>query len=119
MDPVLVCAAVEEELAALGTRVSAMDHAGHRRVGSVDVLAVPIGIGPVEAALGAHMALTRFRPRCAFLVGTCGALPGSGLEIGRVVSVERALFTSGAAAAGLAYIPGARTPAAADADLCA
>jgi len=40
---------VEEELAALGTRVAQMDHAGHRRVHGVDVLAVPVGIGPVEA----------------------------------------------------------------------
>jgi nucleoside phosphorylase len=113
-EPVLVCAAVEAELAAWHPRVAAMDHAAHLRIGGQDVLAVPLGIGPVEAAVGAVLALQRFRPRLAILTGTCGALPGSGLARGTVVAVERARLTTADVAAGLSYVPGPDIEATAD-----
>ena len=44
-----------------------------------------VGIGLVEAALGAARAIDVHRPSEVVLLGTAGAYPGSGLEIGDVV----------------------------------
>lgn len=66
----------------------------------------PIGIGPVEAALGASELFFGGTFDLAVLLGTCGALPGSGLSIGDVVAVERSVLTSSDAAAGFSYVPG-------------
>lgn len=115
--PILVCAAVADELAAWHPRVSVMDHAAHLRLAGHDVLAVPVGVGPVEAALGAALAMQRFRPRMAILAGTCGAFPGTGLAVGDVVVVESAALTSSDAAAGLSYVPGSPIPATPDPEL--
>lgn len=90
---ILLCAAVEAELAALGPL-------------QPGVRTAAIGIGPVEAAFGAAEALSLDGIECAILLGTCGALPGSGLGIGEAVVVERSVLTSSDAAAGLAYVPG-------------
>lgn len=95
MRSLLICAAVDEELAALP-----------RGLGSREgVCVAALGIGPVEAALGASEAFAAGRYDAAILLGTCGALPGSGLAIGDVVAVERSVLTSSDAAAGFAYVP--------------
>src|SRR5579872_5164136 len=41
-----------------------------------DVVLEAIGVGTVDAAVGAAHALTRTRPRRALFVGTAGAYPG-------------------------------------------
>jgi nucleoside phosphorylase len=74
-------------------------------VDGVEVTAGPIGIGPVEAALGASSLLRAVRPERAVFVGTCGAFVGTGLAIGDVVEAQRSLLASAAAAAGFAYVP--------------
>lgn len=102
--PLLICAAVEEELAGL---LPALRRAGPTwtgRVGEVDAAARAIGIGPVEAALGATEAL-RPAPAAAIFLGTCGVFPGAAPAIGSVVVVDRAVLASAEAAAGLAYQP--------------
>ena len=45
---------------------------------------IPIGIGLIEAALGISAVLER-KPSAIVLVGSCGAYPGSGIEIGTIV----------------------------------
>lgn len=100
MTSYLLCAAVDAELASLLPRLDSLrDRTGLR------VEVASIGIGPVEAALGAAEALASVRPAAAILLGTCGALPGSGLSIGDAVVVQRSILTSSDAAAGFAYIP--------------
>jgi futalosine hydrolase len=44
-----------------------------------------IGIGLVESAAGAERALSEVRPDRVLLVGTAGALPGSGLAVGALI----------------------------------
>jgi nucleoside phosphorylase len=49
-----------------------------------------VGVGLVAAAAGTERALAEARPERVLLVGTAGALPGSGLAIGSIVVVARA-----------------------------
>lgn len=49
-----------------------------------------IGIGLVEAAWGAERALAELCPARVVLIGTAGALPGSGLSVGQVALVRAA-----------------------------
>jgi nucleoside phosphorylase len=49
-----------------------------------------VGVGLVAAAAGTERALAEERPARLVLVGTAGALPGSGLAIGSIVVVARA-----------------------------
>jgi nucleoside phosphorylase len=51
-----------------------------------------VGVGLVAAAAGTERALAEERPTRLILVGTAGALPGSGLTIGSIVVVTRALL---------------------------
>ena len=51
-----------------------------------------VGVGVVAAAAGPERALADERPARLILVGTAGALPGSGLAIGSIVVVARALL---------------------------
>jgi len=107
MRNLLVCAAVEAELAAL---LPLLDPEGRTEVEGFQVRAAAVGVGPVEAALGTA-ALLRESFDAAILVGTCGAFTGSRLPIGAVTLVDRALLTSSDAAAGLAYVPGSAAAA--------
>ena len=117
--PLLVCAAVEEELARLLPRLGRGAARWQGTLGGRRLVAAPVGIGPVDAALGAAAALAE-RPAAAVFVGTCGAFPGTGLEIGAAVVVERSVLTASDAAAGLSYVPGpAQRTAYADRALCA
>ena len=54
------------------------------------LMARAVGIGLVEAAAGAERAIAELAPEQVILVGTAGALPGSGLAIGDVVVAEHA-----------------------------
>jgi futalosine hydrolase len=54
------------------------------------VMARAVGIGLVDAAAGAERAIAELSPDRVILVGTAGALPGSGLAIGAIVVAERA-----------------------------
>jgi nucleoside phosphorylase len=49
-----------------------------------------VGVGLIAAAAGMERALAEERPARVILVGTAGALPGSGLAIGSIVVVARA-----------------------------
>lgn len=91
----LICAAVDEELAAF----RAIEFSTRLR-------AEAIGVGPVDAALGAAAALHPDTPWAIF-IGSCGAFPGSGLRIGEAVLVADSLLGSSDAATGRSYIPAA------------
>jgi nucleoside phosphorylase len=49
-----------------------------------------VGVGLIAAAAGTERALAEARPERVVLLGTAGALPGSGLAIGSIVVVARA-----------------------------
>lgn len=111
-DPVrslLLAAAVEDELAVLLPRLRREGDCWRGTIGHTSIRARTLGVGPVEAALGAADALASPPGEppadAAILLGTCGAFPGAGLSIGGAVLVERSLLTSSDAAAGLAYVP--------------
>ena len=53
-----------------------------------------VGVGLVEAALGAARVLRERKPDRVVLVGTVGAYPGSGLAIGEVVRAETVLLAA-------------------------
>lgn len=115
----LLCSAVEDELAALLPSLTRAGGCWQGRLGRLPVLARAVGVGPVEAALGSARALEA-GPAAAIFVGTCGAFPGTGIAIGAPVVIERAVLTAADAAAGLSYIPApAQRVAAADPALCA
>ncbi len=102
--PLLVCAAIEEELARLLPRLTRGQGRWTGALGDRPIVAAPIGIGPVDAALGAAAALAE-RPAAAIFVGTCGAFPGTRLAIGAAVVASRSVLTASDAAAGLSYVP--------------
>lgn len=70
-----------------------------------------VGVGLVAAAAGTERALAEERPARIILIGTAGALPGSGLAIGSIVVVARAALIVRPGE----YVPGILS-AAADAD---
>jgi nucleoside phosphorylase len=90
---ILFCAAVEDEFAPLRARL---------RSDAIGFAA--IGVGPVEAALGASAALAT-RPSAAILVGTCGAFPSARLPIGRTVCVARSTLSCPDVVAERSYVP--------------
>ena len=117
--PLLVCAAVEEELARLIPYLARATGGWHGLLGSRRIVATALGIGPVDAALGAAAALAE-RPAAAIFVGTCGAFPETGLPIGSAVVVERSVLSASDAASGHSYVPGpAQRIAHGDPALCA
>jgi futalosine hydrolase len=69
------------------------------------VMARAVGIGLVEATAGAERALAELTPARVILVGTAGALPGSGLAIGDVVLAARAELV----VREVEYVPGIMT----------
>jgi futalosine hydrolase len=78
-----------------------------------------VGVGLVEASIGTTRLLAPGAgappPEAVVLIGTCGALPGSGLGPGDVVSVARARLVDVAVLAGRADLP-PPMPAVAEAD---
>jgi nucleoside phosphorylase len=97
---ILVVAAWKPELRALGRALR--DRRGRPIERAV------VGVGLVEAALGASRALARRRPRAVVLVGTAGVYPRSGRApaVGDVVVARRIHLVSVSVARGLAYFPG-------------
>jgi futalosine hydrolase len=78
------------------------------------VMARAVGVGLVAAAAGAERAISELAPERVLLVGTAGALPGSGLAIGDVVVVAQARLV----VREVEYVPGIMaTEVAADAGL--
>src|SRR4051794_38246745 len=79
----LVAAAYPPELERLAALIPAAMARGRAMTRAV-------GIGLVEAAAGAERAIAELAPDRVLLVGTAGALPGSGLAIGELIVVARA-----------------------------
>ena len=73
--PLLICTATEFEGRLLRERLGSRD----------DVTIVCSGVGPVNAAHAATLAMTRGRPDAIIVCGVGGAYPGSGLAVGDVV----------------------------------
>jgi futalosine hydrolase len=99
---VLVLAAFHPELESLRARLG---DAMHARLGGRDVVARVVGIGLSMAAAGAAMRLAEVATRAVVLVGTCGAYPGSGVEIGQVVAPSRVRLVSAAVVDRIAQFP--------------
>jgi purine-nucleoside phosphorylase len=79
------------------------------------VVSAPVGIGAVEAAIGAARALARIRPRAVLFVGTAGRYRLAPLATGEVAVARRLVLASTAAIRGDGYLP-ARLLAAARTD---
>lgn len=61
----------------------------HERLGaSPDARVVCTGVGPVNAAHAVTLEIVRQRPDAIIVCGVGGAYPGSGLQVGDVVSAE-------------------------------
>jgi nucleoside phosphorylase len=101
----LVVAAFEPELTGLDTVTSVAEDAFASPLGGIVVVAAPVGIGLVEAALGTSSCLGAHAPRAVVLVGTCGAYPRAGLSIGDVVVARSALLVEPAVVRGTAALP--------------
>ncbi len=69
------------------------------------VTLAPVGIGAVDAAIGAARAIARTRPRRVIFVGTAGVYPGDGAAVGEVVVPASVECISTAALKGLGYLP--------------
>jgi nucleoside phosphorylase len=103
MPPVrtLVLSAWEPELAPLRRLLRASPLARH-------VTLEAIGVGTVDAAVGAAHALARSRPRRAIFVGTAGAYPGAAaraLSVGAAAIASELRLVSTATLRGDAYHP--------------
>lgn len=91
MQPVLVIAAVERELALLvrgmhGEHVadSLLPSEWLGRVGSCDVVCAASGIGKVNAASAATALILRWQPRLIICTGCAGAYPAGGMQVGEL-----------------------------------
>jgi len=105
MRSLILCAAVDDELASLLPWLRPEGEGLRGRIHEVEVRAAAIGVGPVDAALGAAAVFRGQRADAAVLLGTCGAFPSSGLELGGAVVVERSILTASDAATGRSYVP--------------
>jgi len=63
------------------------------------------GVGLVDAAIGTTRLIAEHRPDAIVFVGTCGAYPSSGLEIGDVVVASGVRIGSGDVASGRMRFP--------------
>lgn len=80
--PALVLAAWRPELAAFT--------AAFRKTRSRPLVVTEVvGVGLVEAALGAARAIAAHRPKVVYLVGTAGSLPGSPVDLGDVAVIDQ------------------------------
>lgn len=92
---ILLAAAVDDELLPFRERLE----------GARGIRFHSIGVGPVEAALGAAESLAK-ETSVAILVGTCGVFPGVDLRVGQAVCVERSILSASDVGAGRSYVPG-------------
>jgi futalosine hydrolase len=74
----LICTATELEGNLLRERLASRD----------DVTIICTGVGPVNAAHGVTLAITKRRPDAVIVCGVGGAYPGAGLEVGDVVGAD-------------------------------
>lgn len=74
----LICVATELEGGLLRQRLESRH----------DIVVTTTGVGPVNAAHGVTLAITKQRPDAIVLCGVGGAYPGSGLAIGDVACAE-------------------------------
>lgn len=95
--PVLIISALPSELAVLRASMvdsEQIDVAGHEFVrgwiGTRDVVTTVAGIGKVNAAMTATIAIVHFHPSTVLVTGVAGAIDDT-LNIGDVVVAERAL----------------------------
>jgi nucleoside phosphorylase len=105
---VLLVAAHPPELSGLRPWLGAELHA---EMGGIEVLAEPVGIGLSAAAGGMAALLDRLRPRALVLIGTCGAYPGRGPDLGQVVVAGTVHLVSAAVALGQGAFPDPRSTA--------
>ena len=70
-----------------------------------DLRGEPVGIGLLDALLGTMRLITSQGPHHLVFVGTAGALPGSGLNIGDVICAREVQLGDAALALGLGYSP--------------
>jgi purine-nucleoside phosphorylase len=118
--PILIVSAFAPELAPLdhiGTHVGSKigsridkhfgSNAGKRpSLMSTSVVAVPVGIGLIDAGIGAALAIARFSPRVILFVGTAGCYEDRP-PVGSVAIARRISLASSAAARGESYFPAA------------
>src|SRR4051794_38390118 len=97
----LVVAPCDPELAALRAKPGS---AMRGRVGAWEIGGAAVGIGLVDAAVGASSTIAALGPRAVVMVGTCGAYR-SEPAVGAVVAMRRAILVEPAAIEGRAAIP--------------
>jgi len=78
----ILCVATESESALLRDRLGSAE----------GVQIVQTGIGPVNAAHAATVAILQHRPGAIISCGIGGAYPGSGLQIGDVVAADQEIY---------------------------
>jgi purine-nucleoside phosphorylase len=95
----LVVSAWEPEVAPLRRLVASL---GERKLAMV-----PVGVGAVDAAVGAARAIARHRPRRVIFVGTAGLYPGAraSVGVGGAVVAGELVAISTAALRGDGYLP--------------
>jgi len=100
---VLVVSAWEPEVASLRRRLR------RGRVAGTRVECRPVGVGAIDAAAGAALAIAQVAPAQVIFVGTAGRFPGPAraraLPIGAVALPDEVLLISTAALRGHGYLP--------------
>lgn len=96
-------------VSAFGPELVAFKPNSEGRVGDgaarYEMRALALGVGPVDAAVGAARAITRLEPSFVVFSGTCGVYPGAAPRVGEVVVASALHFGDGACALGLAAMP--------------
>lgn len=64
-----------------------------------------VGVGPIEAAVGTSRAVAHHHPDLLCFIGTAGAYPGSGIEIGTIVQTDTVVFRSDSSLQGRSRMP--------------
>jgi nucleoside phosphorylase len=75
------------------------------RVGDLFVIARPVGIGLVHAAIGAAEEIAQTQPRFVVLLGTCGAYAARSIFIDDVVIADRVMLVEPSALMGASEFP--------------
>jgi nucleoside phosphorylase len=94
-------------VSAWGPEIAPLRRIVGRAAGDSEVVLRPVGIGPVEAAIGAATALAAYRPARVIFVGTAGVYPRGRqtAALGSVAIAEEMLLVSTAALRGDGYLP--------------
>ena len=103
MDRVLVLSAWEPEVAALRRRLTRTSASALARA----TVCRPVGVGAVDAGIGAARAIAELEPARILFVGTAGAYPTArpAAAIGAVAIPDTFLLSSTAALRGDGYVP--------------